>query len=279
MTAYPRRFIKARLPRLVARNTNRPGGICGVMIHATRSGTSMSATEDLGTENWMNNPNNGGAAYDALVYRNGLQVQGCRWEEGEEPRWAAGWGEQGSWSAQDHYLHLEIPQGTTFDPYDYAAIDSAAQWVAEWSRTYTFPLERIPWLAQTGVPPRGICTHEGSSNGRRLGKSDPGPVFPWDLFLGRCRFWATEGEMDPRLDAVIAALGGMESIEAWNARGNSLLAGYALEQEKLAAHLAMPHGGPGGGRATAEQIARAIELGAKAAGDSIRFAEQANNGG
>lgn len=88
-----------------------------------------------------------------------------------------------------------------------------------------------------------------------------------------------EAEMDPRLDAVIAALGGMDAIEAWNARGNSLLAGYALEQEKLAAHLAMPHGGPGGGRATAEQIARAIELGAKAAGDSIRFAEQANNGG
>ena len=88
-----------------------------------------------------------------------------------------------------------------------------------------------------------------------------------------------EAEMDPRLDAVIAALGGMDAIEAWNARGNSLLAGYALEQEKLGAHLATPHGGPAGGRATAEQIARAIELGAKAAGDSIRFAEQANNGG
>ena len=89
-----------------------------------------------------------------------------------------------------------------------------------------------------------------------------------------------EAEMDPRLDAVIAALGGMAEIEAWNARGNSLLAGYALEQEKLGAHLAMPHGGPAGGRvASAEQIARAIELGAKAAGDSIRFAEQANNGG
>ena len=90
-----------------------------------------------------------------------------------------------------------------------------------------------------------------------------------------------EEEMaDPRLDAVVAALGGMEAIEAWNARGNSLLAGYALEQEKLGAHLAMPHGGPAGGRvASAEQIARAIELGAKAAGDSIRFAEQANNGG
>ena len=90
-----------------------------------------------------------------------------------------------------------------------------------------------------------------------------------------------EEEMaDPRLDAVVAALGGMAEIEAWNARGNSLLAGYALEQEKLGAHLATPHGGPAGGRvASAEQIARAIELGAKAAGDSIRFAEQANNGG
>ncbi|MCA9641071.1 MAG: N-acetylmuramoyl-L-alanine amidase, partial [Myxococcales bacterium] len=51
-----------------------------------------------------------------------------------------------------------------------------------------------------------------------------------------------EDMADPRLDAVIAALGGMAEIEAWNAKGNSLLLGYALEQEKLDTHLAAPHG-------------------------------------
>ena len=54
------------------------------------------------------------------------------------------------------------------------------------------------------------------------------------------------GDMaDPRLDAVIAALGGMAAIEEWNTdaatggkSGNSLLAGYALEQTKLREHIA-----------------------------------------
>jgi hypothetical protein len=50
------------------------------------------------------------------------------------------------------------------------------------------------------------------------------------------RLWAAlEDEMpDPRVDALVAALGGMEAIEAWNRNGNSLLLGYAIEQEKQA---------------------------------------------
>lgn len=42
---------------------------------------------------------------------------------------------------------------------------------------------------------------------------------------------------DPRVDAIIAALGGQDAIDQWNANGNSLLLGYALEQQKLADHL------------------------------------------
>lgn len=46
-----------------------------------------------------------------------------------------------------------------------------------------------------------------------------------------------EGDMpDPRVDEVIAALGGLEEIRKWNQNGNSLLLGYALEQQKLATH-------------------------------------------
>lgn len=66
-------------------------------------------------------------------------------------------------------------------------------------------------------------------------------------------FTALEGgtDMDPRVDALIAALGGQAEIDKWNGpadapTGNSLLAGYALEQQKLAEHIAAPHaaGGP-----------------------------------
>lgn len=87
-----------------------------------------------------------------------------------------------------------------------------------------------------------------------------------------------EDMTDPRLDAVIAALGGMAEIEAWNAKGNSLLLGYALEQEKLDTHLAAPHGTAVKG-VTADDIANAITGGAKFAADGIRFAAQRGSGG
>lgn len=51
---------------------------------------------------------------------------------------------------------------------------------------------------------------------------------------------------DPRVDALVAALTGLKGsdpnalavLEQWNRNGNSLLAGYAAEQQKLAGHLA-----------------------------------------
>lgn len=39
---------------------------------------------------------------------------------------------------------------------------------------------------------------------------------------------------DPRVDKIIAALGGEAAIDAWNANGNSLLLGYGLEQQDQA---------------------------------------------
>ena len=43
--------------------------------------------------------------------------------------------------------------------------------------------------------------------------------------------------MNPQL-AIIAALGGQPAIDEWNANGNSLIVGYALEQAKLGEHVA-----------------------------------------
>jgi hypothetical protein len=47
-------------------------------------------------------------------------------------------------------------------------------------------------------------------------------------------FMEEEELPDPRIDKLIAALGGEAAVDEWNARGNSLLTGYALEQQKLA---------------------------------------------
>lgn len=93
-----------------------------------------------------------------------------------------------------------------------------------------------------------------------------------------------EDMADPRLDAVIAALGGMAEVEKWNAKGNSLLLGYANEQVRVgelegvvSAHLAGHRTiSPG---VTADDIANAITGGAKFASDGIRFAAQRGSGG
>jgi hypothetical protein len=50
-------------------------------------------------------------------------------------------------------------------------------------------------------------------------------------------FMEEEELPDPRIDKLIAALGGEAAVDEWNARGNSLLTGYALEQQKLGEHL------------------------------------------
>jgi len=49
------------------------------------------------------------------------------------------------------------------------------------------------------------------------------------------RAWEEDQEEmpDPRVDKLIAALGGEAIINAWNANGNDLLTGYGLEQQKL----------------------------------------------
>ncbi len=83
---------------------------------------------------------------------------------------------------------------------------------------------------------------------------------------------------DPRVDKLIAALGGEAEIDAWNAKGNSLLLGYAIEQDRLDRHIAAHPGGTMTG-VTAEDIANAIMGGAKFAADGIRFAAQRGSGG
>lgn len=50
-------------------------------------------------------------------------------------------------------------------------------------------------------------------------------------------FMEEEELPDPRIDKLIAALGGEAAVDEWNARGNSLLSGYALEQQRLQEHL------------------------------------------
>lgn len=184
-----RRFIKARNSWLVGHLPYRGQTIRGIFVHATRSGHS-AGDDGPGTENWFGHPANGtvangGAMADMIIYESGQQVQCIHWELDEQPLWAGGWGGSETWNAQQFYIHVEMAQGTIDDPFTPEQMESLAQFTAEMARRYAFVVQRILFLSQVGKAPDGICDHEHSANGVKLGKSDPGPLFPWSDFIAR----------------------------------------------------------------------------------------------
>ena len=191
MNNYLERPIKAFNPWLRKGYSGRGSLIAGVMIHATRGGTS-DGDDGPGTENWWSNPSNvqyedgvasWGSYADLLIWESGVRIV-CTDINSQYATWTAGYGAgAGTWAAGIYYIQIETAQGRTEDPYTYEEIDSLAQKVAEYSNRYNFPITRIPYLEQVGEPPRGICTHEDSANGRASGKTDPGYMFPWPTFL------------------------------------------------------------------------------------------------
>mgnify|MGYP000179407452 CR=1 FL=1 len=164
----------------------RPGRkLAGVMLHASRSGVS-DGDDGPRTERWMqnavNNQGGWGGSCDEIIFESGERVLVSHYED-EAPTYGAGYGGSGTWSAGWYYYQIEVAQGVPTDPYTNAEIDSLAQRVAELSVKHGFPIQRIAFLDQTGTPPMGICTHEASANGVEYGKSDPGNLFPWGVFM------------------------------------------------------------------------------------------------
>lgn len=211
MTTYERRPIKAHNPWLKRSYQSRGQVIAGVTIHITASG-EPDGDDGPRTEGWWNNPQNDkggwGSFADALIYEDGTQVE-CTDIDHEFAAWTAGYGtDQRTWALGILFIQLELAKGTIAEPWRPEQIDSAAQWVAEWSRKYDFPLERVEYEDQLGPPIRGINTHAGSANGRAYGKADPGENFPWDEFLAKARRYRAEmeGKGMSRLDDLIAVV-------------------------------------------------------------------------
>jgi hypothetical protein len=169
----------------------------GIQLHATRGGSTV-VTEGPATEGWMKNPNNGsasqgwGASCDVIIFHDGTRVWVNSDVPNKAPTYGAGYGGAGSWSAGWYYLQVEIAQANPGDYYLGAEVDSMAELTAEWARRYGFAIERIPWLHQDGPPPMGICTHQESDNGQKLGKTDPGAMWPWDTYLRLTNGYLTE---------------------------------------------------------------------------------------
>ena len=249
MSAYVRRPIRARNSWLVRPYPHRNEIIAGLMLHSTRSGQT-SGDDGPRTEGWWNNPNNiardqngvpfdppWGSYADILLFEDGTQVICTDWDR-EHAAWTAGYGNAGTWAAGHYYIQIEIAQGNTLDSFSPEQIDSLAQLTAELAERYQFPVERIPFLAQTGVPPRGICTHEDSANGRKTGKTDVGPMFPWAQFLAAAAAYMEEDAVTrEEYDALMARVKRIEDDLYYGVMG------YALpvinqKQSVIAARLA-----------------------------------------
>lgn len=183
----------------------RGGLIAGVMIHSTREGTPGTGGGP-GTENWLGHPSNTPAvssSWDSLFWGDGTQVQfGNR--DDSFPTWTAGFGGDGTWNAGLYYLQYELAQGTIDTPFAEATIDSLAQQVARDAARYGFPIVQLPYVSQTGPVPRGITAHDNCANGRKLGKSDPGYLFPWAEFIERANAYLAPEEDDMTPDEVTA---------------------------------------------------------------------------
>ena len=217
---YPERPIAAFNPCLKGYDSSRGQKIYGVQLHATRSGKS-DGDDGPRTEGWWANPSNDqggwGSYADYLIYEDGTRIK-CTDINNEFPKYTAGFGYAGSWNASLHYIQIEIAQGNTSDAFTDVQIASLAELIREdLVPRYGFPLVRIPHLNQSIPPEPGICTHEDSDNGRIYGKSDPGPMFPWDRFmalLGQEDDMALDPEtqryFDERWTGVFETLGRLE---------------------------------------------------------------------
>lgn len=235
MPTYKRRWISARNYWLVGLMARRQKYIAGVMLHCTRSGRANNPMEFEGTEGWWSNPNNkvgnGDDAYgsyaDWLVdNQTGEQVQCTAVSVDEFAKWTAGYGGAGTWAAGHYYIQIEICQALQSDGFTEIAIDSTAQLTADLAHLFDFPLVRLPYLTQTGTPPRGITAHDNCANGRIYGKSDPGDNFPWESFLSKAKaYYNGTGEEEPMTPQERAEF---EDLKMRNKRVENLIGGNGI---------------------------------------------------
>jgi hypothetical protein len=138
----------------------------GVVIHATRGKATSLDDEYRGSVSWLSTPRSEVSAHFCVG-----PTEVTRLVHDEDLAWHA---------QENNHTHLgiEICQPETQPDYTDFQYRATAEIVRGWARRYGFPTKRV--LSQTQP---GIIGHEDSEQGKRNGKSDPGPRFSWDRFL------------------------------------------------------------------------------------------------
>ncbi len=141
-----------------------------VLIHSTRSGRSgfTDAQELRATLSWFQNPESRASAH-WVIDASGAKI---RVVPDEHPAWHAG-------EHNQHAYGIELTQSALGGPYTDGHYGGLVAVCAEYVRLGV-PIVRIPTFRNGD---RGFAGHEDSLQGRRIGKSDPGPPFDWERFL------------------------------------------------------------------------------------------------
>ncbi len=155
----------------------------GIIWHATRSGIPGrgAADEYTSTLNWFRSPTNlvrdsgGNPWYGGMAHYVVGGGRVCRvLPEELVPRFSAG-------IHDFRAISVEVAQGTNADDYDARDIALCRELAAELSVRYGFPLGRVPFVDANNNGWPGEAGHEDTAQGRRQGKSDPGPRF-WSAY-------------------------------------------------------------------------------------------------
>lgn len=158
-----------------------------ITFHATRGGNTPEMQYPA-TKRWfaeLNRTRNAlrgwGPMSDALV---GVDARSCLFGDWRTTRanWSAGygrWRRLGSWGLCVHDFCIEIAQTNQLEPMSEVSLDKAAQLAAAVIDDPDTRIDAPTWLksvsqASAAPVPIGIIGHDGSANGRKLGKSDPG---------------------------------------------------------------------------------------------------------
>jgi hypothetical protein len=201
--------VFARVPRIEP--------ISLVCIHATR-GANVMGVQYQATVNWMTNPPNLGGfapACDVVIGAKGEVGEFFRVIDGVESdwrtshaTWAAGYGNGNvsEWGVDEVALSIEMAQPAgldangrytndpraTYEPFTQASIDALVEFLVQrfgWGMLPNVKLQHVDFLDQRRdwKPPQGFVGHDRTENGVKLGKSDPGPLFPINEVLTRVR--------------------------------------------------------------------------------------------
>ncbi len=199
-------------PQPFTRRPRDPSGIRQIQWHATRGATSMQRQVSA-TESWFASPANNrggwGGSADFVVgpdHREGGRVVIVQFEDpwNSFGSWSAGFGGAGTLPAAPHGIAIEVAQpagrdrlgnytgakDANFEHYTPETIDACRWLVGYINETLVRRgIDPIPpvwidaWDQQPGPIPRGHIGHENLANGKKLGKHDPGHLFPHDLVM------------------------------------------------------------------------------------------------